>query len=206
VADLNLIQKNFLAQHNIPLSWVFDASGLRRNEYSTIMREEEKYFAYGVSQCLNGHELRSRKGNCIQCRPANIAFELRHHAAAYVYIAGSIIGKLIKIGSSKDPHNRLYIANLDSYAGLSDWQPLYSAYVPRAGKIETGVQSALSLYQRRIEFCRNGVEQVANECFACSYHRAHFWLCLTLLGDGIFKLKQWDAGRDTLEKYEFDEK
>ena len=178
MAQLNSIQKDFLAQHNIPLSWVFDASGFGRNEYSTLMRKEEKYFAYGVSQCLNGHTLRRRKGNCIQCRPANIAFELRHRAAAYVYIAGSMTSKLVKIGSSKDPSNRLYIANLDRYGGVFDWRLLYSVHVPQAGKIETDVQSTLRPYQRRIDFYRNGIEQVANECFVCGYHRAHFNLCL----------------------------
>jgi hypothetical protein len=78
--------------------------------------------------------------------------------------------KLVKIGSSKDPNNRL-----------------------------------LRPYQRRIDFYRNGIEQVANECFACGYRRVHFSLCLSLIGEGIFKAKQWEAGRSTLDKYEFNE-
>jgi hypothetical protein len=62
-----------------------------------------------------------------------------------LYIAGSMTSKLVKIGSSKDPNNRLYIANLDGYGGVFNWRLLYSVHVPQGGKIETNVQSTLSL-------------------------------------------------------------
>jgi hypothetical protein len=69
MAQLTTVQKDFLAHHSIPLSRVFDASGLARKKYAEIMREEEKYFVYGDTECQSGHTLRSRPssrriGNC----------------------------------------------------------------------------------------------------------------------------------------------
>jgi hypothetical protein len=169
MARLTKEQKVFLDRHNIPLSWVFDASGLARREYSEIMRGEDKYFAYGVTECLNGHTLRNRRGGCIQCNPASIAYQMQHYRSSCVYIAGSMASRLIKVGTSSEPNNRLYIANLDGYANSYDWQLLFLIHVQQAGKIESDVQSKLRPYQRRINFVRNGTEQVATEFFACSY-------------------------------------
>lgn len=196
-------QKQFLAHHKIPSNWVFDATGLARREYSEIMRKEGKYFAFGASECLNGHALRTRSGNCIQCRPASIAFELRHYAPAYVYVAGSIASKLIKVGPSKDPNDRLYIANLDGYAGASDWNILFFIHVGQAGAVESEIRSRLRTYQKKILFHRNGVEQEATECFSCSYSQAHFNLCLSLIAVGISGSRQWQADKSTIRRYEF---
>lgn len=205
MARLTEEQKDFLAYHNIPLNCMFDASGLARREYSDKMRVVEKYFAYGVTKCLNGHTLRSRSGACIQCNTSSIAFAMRYYRPSFVYIAGSTAGKLIKIGSSSDPYDRLYIANLDGYANSFDWQPLFYVYVQQAGRIESDTQSKLRKYQRRISFIRNGTIQDATECFACSYRQAHCNLYLTLISFGIIEAKQWQAERDTLDNYEFEE-
>jgi T5orf172 domain len=209
MASLTNDQKDFLAHHNIPLSRLFDASGLARHEYSEIMRAEDKYFAYGVTECPKGHTLRSRPsyrriGNCIQCGPATITFATRHYTPAYVYIAGSTASQLIKVGSSTEALNRLYIANLVGYADCSDWELLFLIHVQQAGRIENEVQSKLRPYQRQISFVRSGTRQVATECFACSYQQVYSKLATTLVGFGMLKGKQWRAERDILGKYEFD--
>jgi hypothetical protein len=148
MAQLTKEQYDFLAHHNIPLSWIFDASGLALGEYSEIMRGDDKYFAYGVARCLNGHTLRSRSGRCIQCRPISIAYQMRNYRSADMYIAGSRASQLIKIGSSTKAENRLYIANLVGYANYFDLELLFRTHVQQAGRIESDVQSKLGLYQR----------------------------------------------------------
>jgi hypothetical protein len=62
MATLTEEQISFLERHEIPLTWMFDAEGLTRPEYKRAMKNEEKYFAYGVKECLNGHTLRTRHG------------------------------------------------------------------------------------------------------------------------------------------------
>jgi hypothetical protein len=202
-------QKDFLAHHDIHLSLLFDASGLAPREYSEVMREDDKYFSYGVPECPRGHTLRSRAkpsrvGNCIQCNPATIAFARRHYRAADVYIAGSRAGKLLKIGLSTETDNRIYIANLDGYAGCSDWKPLVRVHVQQAGRIESTVQAKFRSYQKMIDFVRNGARQRALECFACSFRQAYTELVATLRDFAILDGKQWLAERYVLDNYEFD--
>ena len=207
MTKLTKLQKEYISRHNIPISWMFDASGLTRRRYHDLMKLEDKYFAYGVVPCKNGHSLRTRSGDCIQCFPASIRFQMRYFEVAYVYIAGSKQLKLIKIGSSKDPENRIYIANLDGheYAGASDWRLLFSMYVRQAGKIETDVHSQLRPFQRQISFCRNGTKQTATECYSCSYQKAYFNLYLSLIGAGIFEGPASEGRQDILDQYAFGE-
>jgi hypothetical protein len=104
MATLTSDEKKFLEYHGIPLSWTFDASGMKKSEYAEAMREEEKLIAYGLNPCPRAdHRLRTRNGSCPQCETANIAYALRYLRNAHVYIAGSIEKRLIKVGTSADP-------------------------------------------------------------------------------------------------------
>ena len=115
-------QLHFLRQQKILLSTVFDASGMRTADYQQVMKAEGKSFAYGVTQCSKGgHALRTRKGHCIQCDHATIAFMLRHDKKAFVYIAASYGGRLIKVGSSEDVVRRERQLCDYRYGGQDDW-------------------------------------------------------------------------------------
>jgi T5orf172 domain len=171
------------------------------------MQEEEQYFAYGNIECPSGLTLRSRPssrriGNCIQCSPASIAFATLHYISSFVYVAGSLDGHLIKIGSSTAADNRLYTANLVGYASCSDWERLFCINVQQGARIESDVQSKLRPYQRQINFMRSGTRQTARECFACSYQQAYSQLTTTLRSCGELE-KAWQAERAILENYEF---
>jgi hypothetical protein len=99
-------QIEFLKKHKISDAELFDASGLKRQQYQVIMEQENKKFAFGVDPCSNGHALRTRAGHCIQCNTARIAFERRHSATGQVYIAGSLKGQSIKIGFTKEKKHK----------------------------------------------------------------------------------------------------
>jgi hypothetical protein len=115
-----------------------------------------------------------------------------------------MVGQLVKIGSSTEADNRLYIANLDGYAGCYDWQPLFRIHVENSGKVETSVQSKLKQYKKPINFVRNGNRQIAREVFACSYNLAYTELSTTLQIFGILETKPWRAEQHVLDNYEFD--
>lgn len=125
MATLTDEQFKFLRSQNIPLSALFDATGMKKADYRLAMKSEEKSFAYGVTSCGKGeHTLRTRAGHCIQCNHSRIAYMLRHDARAYVYIAASAVGCLIKIGSSIDLAGRTDKLNRYQYGGQKDWQIL----------------------------------------------------------------------------------
>lgn len=101
-------ERDFLAAHGVPLNKVFDADGMRARDYQRIMREEEIPFACRTAPCQRGaHRLRTRKGHCIQCDAAKIAFMLRWNDSGTVYVAWSTALGLVKVGLTGDVEARL---------------------------------------------------------------------------------------------------
>jgi hypothetical protein len=173
MASLSPDQLFFLQTQNIPLSSLFDASGMRTADYQAVMKAEGKSFAYGVAPCgSGGHTLRTRRGHCIECDHARIAFMLRHDKRAYVYIAASYAGKLIKIGSSGDVADRTKKLCEYLYGGYGDWQVLSTAATDAAGRIECNVHSRLAQYSVAGEYIRAGHRQNCYELFRCDFSDA----------------------------------
>lgn len=169
MSDLTREQLAFLAAHGIPLSAMFDASGMRKPDYQQTMRESEKSFAHGVTACSRGgHRLRTRAGHCIQCDHSKIAYMLRHEAPATVYIAASIRGQLMKVGSSGLVPERRMMLNAYRYGDQSDWQMLATACTPAAGRVECDVHAKLARYSVPGGYWQGGKRRSCYELFKCN--------------------------------------
>lgn len=186
MATLSDEQKRFLRAQNIPFSAMFDASGMKNAEYQIAMKSEGKSFAYGVTPCAKGgHTLRTRKGHCIQCDHSKIAFMLRHDARAFIYIAASVSGRLIKIGSSIDVADRTEKLNRYRYGGQQDWQILATANSASAGRAESAAHAKLASFSVRGDYVRMGKTQQCYELFRCSFQDARDALA-EALGKGAY--------------------
>lgn len=174
MAKLTKADIAFLERHGIPLSATFDASGLSRAEYSERMKAEGKFAAYGVTRCsAERHSLRNRHGTCLRCFPASIAFINRAESAGYLYVARSRCSGLIKIGfSSNQVDNRLYIANLEGFAGCYDWTKRATWKSRRAGRVEIAIHQSLSAFAVRRCWPRNGSTVESKEVFKCTLKAA----------------------------------
>lgn len=172
MAILNSEQKEFIRKHKISEDLLFDASGMRRVDYREQMKQEEKYFAYGVTKCEKGHSLRSRSGHCIQCDPAKITYTMRHTDIGWVYIAGSVKGQIIKVGSTKSKSIRAESLNRTVYGSFNDWEILCICNVKNMGKIESAVQSNLYKYRRSFGYKHDSSNHESDETFCCSYSKA----------------------------------
>lgn len=173
MADLSEAQIKFLRGQNIPLSSLFDATGIKKTDYQLAMKAEGKSFAYGVTPCnAAGHTLRTRAGHCIQCDHAKIAYMLRHDARAYIYIAASATGRLIKIGSSIDIADRRDKLNRYQYGGQNDWQVLATANSPAVGRAELQAHAKLARWSVLGEYVRAGKKQRCYELFRCNFSDA----------------------------------
>lgn len=191
MAKLSVADANFLEKQCIPLSATFDASGMSTREWKAVMKAEGKFVAYGVN-CLRGHSLKTRAGNCIRCNTANIAFARRSESEGFVYLARSAMLRLVKVGfSAEDPDNRIYIANLQGYAGSNDWKIRFSVYVENAGRLEIAIHSTLKNHQALQLWERNGFESEAREVYACSLAYAKQVLMSQLAPSDIATLTTW---------------
>ena len=109
----------FIAEYKLNPQHFFNANGqILTTEIKDQMRSEEKIFAFNTSTCGNGHTIKSRSGHCIVCEPKNIHFTLIKFNEGFVYIAGSIKGSVIKIGSSNIPRCHGGIFYLGQFYGF----------------------------------------------------------------------------------------
>jgi hypothetical protein len=173
MAELTPEQRTFLAARGIPLSCLFDASGMSKPDYQRAMKEAGKSFAYGVTPCIKGgHRLRTRAGHCIQCDHSKIAYMLRHDAPSTIYIAGSVRGRLLKVGCSNDVQVRRQLLNSYWYGGQFDWQILATAQTPSAGRVEFEVHARLARFHVSGEYVQGGKRRVCYELFRCDFEDA----------------------------------
>lgn len=173
MTEITQEQRHFFLSHRIPMSMVFDASGLKRSEYKVAMEALGKHFAIGVTPCGNaGHTIRSRSGNCVQCNTANVAYQLRHCASGHVYLAGSPSAKILKIGMTSDLAKRVSILNHYRYGMADDWEMLLSVRTDDAGRIESSVHKALQDFSIDGAYFREGRKTRCYELFRCSYATA----------------------------------
>jgi hypothetical protein len=177
VAKLTLQHKAFLKSQDIPLSSIFDATGMTKYLYHEAMRAEDKLIAYGLNPCpKGGHTLRTRNGSCPQCNTACLAYLKRYNAAGYVYIAGSKKRRLIKVGASGNTNNidnRVVVLNVRAEGGTSDWEYIAHIYLGNdAYRIESAVHRELREWRKKIEYIYNAKKVTSQECFSCGYTRA----------------------------------
>lgn len=173
MTDLTDSQIAFLNHHNIPLSSVFDAAGMPKREYGKIMRELGLSVAIGVTPCGKAnHSLRNRSGHCVQCNTSYLAYQSRFSEHGFVYVAGSILKKVLKIGLTQEPRQRMEALNREEYGGVYDWEAIYYAEVPNAGRVEFESQKLLRNFSLPLTYVSHGLTTHCHETFRCSCSEA----------------------------------
>lgn len=173
MSGLSKDQLRFLEEQGIGTNQIFDAKGLTKSEYRSQMKKDGRIIAYNVSPCQKeGHTLRTRSGHCAQCNTAHLGFQKRNDDAGFVYIAGTLEGKLIKVGFTSKVEIRSESLNRTKYGGFSDWQILFALTCINAGEIEIKIKSKLSDYSITKVYQHNNKSQNTDEIYTCSYSTA----------------------------------
>ena len=163
---------SFLARQGLSEDDVFDVRGYTQDTWFCLIDEARKTIALGSPCRKAGHRLRSRRGHCVQCDTSKLAFAERHGLEQYVYIAGSLSARLLKVGTCKDIDQRFRQICFENHGQASDWIPLYYLRVPRAGEVEARILARLSEYAVPDQYWKNGQLQTSIELVRCSYSRA----------------------------------
>lgn len=166
-------QIDFLQTHKVHPRFIFDASGLSKVQYRPIMKELNRYIAFNTTACKQlGHTLRTRAGHCCQCNTASMAFQKRNDSDGVVYVAGTLVGQVVKIGFTESVDKRLESLNRTKYAGFSDWEILFAVSSSNAGRIETKANVLLGVYEYPVDYLHDGHWQDAVETYRCSLSKA----------------------------------
>jgi hypothetical protein len=173
MSDFTDSEVMFLAQHGIKKSDVHDGRSQGKRQRESEAKAAGKDIILTSVPCqAAGHRLRTRAGHCVQCKPANIGFIKRETAAQYVYIAGSLAGQLIKIGTASDIKQRERQMRAEGYGGENDWIVLHVIFAENAGAVERAASRQVTGEKAYRKYWKDGLSQTATEMFKCSYSDA----------------------------------
>jgi hypothetical protein len=160
----------FLSRYNLTPDDVFDGRAYSQAGARQMAKELGKTLVLGSPCGAAGHGLRTRLGHRAQCDPKKIAYQQRFSSPGYVYIAGSLAGQVVKIGSCINVPQREHQIRAEAYGGQSDWEVIFhTIHLNDAGRIEHNARS--SLYRWRISrpYYKDGFRQRADELLKCSF-------------------------------------
>jgi hypothetical protein len=123
------------------------------------------------------------------CKPACLAYQNRHSATGYVYIACSPSTGLLKIGTTDDVTQRATTLNYkEAYGGLRDWKVVFSVKVENAGAVERNAIGSLESCKVVRSYLKNGQPQTAQELIAADFGQA-----LVAVSNAIGASACWEA-------------
>jgi hypothetical protein len=189
----------FLSRVGLSPDDVHDGRGQSKKYRERAAKEAGKVLVLGPECQAAGHRLRTRSGHCAQCDTRKIAFQERYNAGGYVYIAGSLSGRAIKIGTAQDIPQRERQLRAERHAGYDDWYVLFSIWVNEAGRIENAASSRVISPRVFGTYFKDNIGQTATEVFKCSFSAA-----LTAIRDtvgGIERYRTWQSR--FVNNYEF---
>ena len=127
----------------------------------------------------------------------------RYYNPGYVYIAGSLSKRVLKIGVTINiGRQQAYLRNR-KYGGIGDWVLLYYVYVDMGGKVEHDARHLLAQYRQITWYRKDGSSQRGREIVKCSLSRA----LEALLGDDWFPygMKRNYKPLDTFLRYHYEQ-
>lgn len=169
MAKLTKEEKEFLKQHDIRKTNVFDGERYTRPYIKAFMKCEGKEFYIGPPCNSSGHRIRTRAGHCAQCDTSRVGFMKRHGATAQVYVAQALDVGLVKVGSAADAYERMDTLNEYDYADSCKWEVYgLTEDIPKAGEVEFRVHKLLDKDRATAEYFKDGAWRDCREVFTCS--------------------------------------
>lgn len=144
MSDFTDDEQAFLARHGFTEYDVHDGRGQSKEWRASCARQAGKILVLTSVCCrAEGHRIRTRAGHCAQCKPASIGFTARETLSGHVYIAGTLRGRLVKIGVAGDIAQRERQLRAERYGGFGDWLILVHVWVNDCGKIEREISDRI---------------------------------------------------------------
>jgi hypothetical protein len=182
---------NFLRSQGLGPDDVLDVRGSPQWLWFQEIKEKGKTIALGSKCRKAGHRLRSTKGHCVQCDTKILAFAGRFNLNQYLYIAGSLQARLIKIGVCKDLGQRIRQICTERHGDARDWEIVYAVEIERAGELEDRVLGRLRQYSIYSTYWKDGVLQQSIELRKCSISQAMGAMAAVLEGKEYYTAINW---------------
>ena len=103
-------------------------------------------------------------------------FRDRYYGPGYVYIAGSLSQRVLKIGTTVNIGQQERRLRRTAYGSIDDWCLLYYVWVEEGGRIEHDARRALKRYRQLRMYDKEGHRQKSREIVACRFSIARYAL------------------------------
>jgi hypothetical protein len=100
-------------------------------------------------------------------------FRDRYYAPGYVYIAGSLSHRVLKIGATVNIRNQERRLQRTKYGSIGDWVLFYYVWVDEGGKVEHDARRFLLRYRELRMYDKEGHRQKGREIVNCRFGIAH---------------------------------
>jgi hypothetical protein len=197
--DLSDNELWFLRRVGLSADDVYDGRGESKDGREWAAKQAGKLLVLGPRCRAAGHRLRTRSGHCAQCDTRKIAYQQRYNSSGYVYIAGSLNGRIIKVGTAQDITQRQRQLRAEQHGGYSDWYVLFSIWVNEAGRVEHDASARVTSPRYFGTYFKDNIEQTATELLQCSFSMA-LQAIIDVVG-GIERYSTWKSIH--VNKYEF---
>jgi hypothetical protein len=128
------------------------------------------------------------------------AFRNRHYEPGYVYIAGSLSNRVLKIGTTKKIWTQERILQAKRYGSIRDWVLLYYVWVDHGGMTEHDARRRLQRSRAPRYYEKDGRMQKGRELVRCDFSVAREALS-SCLSDAQ-RADAWQCSR--CDEYDFD--
>jgi hypothetical protein len=126
-------------------------------------------------------------------------FRDRHYGSGYVYIAGSLSQRVLKIGTTVNIRQQEKRLRRTCYGGIGDWKLLYYVWVNEAGRVEHDARRSVVRYRQLRMYDKDGHRQKGREIVGC-----RFGLALEALADQLDEEQKAGATKSSFaHDYEF---
>lgn len=96
-------------------------------------------------------------------------FRDRYYGPGYVYIAGSLSHRVLKIGTTVNIRQQERRLRRTAYGSIDDWTLLYYVWVDEGGRIEHDVRRCLRRYRQLRMYDKEGHRQKGREIVNCRF-------------------------------------
>lgn len=96
-------------------------------------------------------------------------FRDRYYGPGYVYIAGSLSYRVLKIGTTVNIQHQERRLRRIAYGSIEDWVLLYYVWVEEGGRIEHDARRALKRYRQLRMYDKEGRRQKGREIVNCRF-------------------------------------
>lgn len=96
-------------------------------------------------------------------------FRDRYYDPGYVYIAGSLSHRVLKIGTTVNIRQQERRLRRTAYGSIEDWVLLYYVWVDEGGRIEHDARRALKRYRQLRMYDKEGHRQKGREIVNCRF-------------------------------------